>query len=101
MENLMTALTELIIQIVVLLVGTATIYVSKKAIPFIEAKKQKDTLGIIEMISWKVVEYVEDEFKGEAGKEKQSQAVRAVKKILNDKGISITEEEIRDRKSVV
>lgn len=94
MENLMTAFTELLIQILVILVGTFTMYVGKKVIPLIESKKQKDTLGIIELISWKVVGYVEDEFRGEAGKEKQKQAISAVMNILKDKGITITEEEI-------
>lgn len=94
MENLLTALTELLIQLVVIFAGAVIAYIGKKAVPYIEIKKQQDKLGIIELISWKVVEFVEYEFRGEAGAEKQRQAILAVITILEDKGIKITEEEI-------
>ncbi|AYP68609.1 holin [Exiguobacterium phage vB_EalM-132] len=95
MEAIVNMATSLAIEIVILIGGTLTAVVLSKLKSRLEVLKKADELGIVDLVTDRIVELVEVEFKGVKGTEKRDIAINRVIKILAEKGIHVSETEIR------
>lgn len=73
------------------LAGDALTKLSK----WLKSKESKDQLGVVDAVTDLVVNFVEKEFTGKAGQIKLSKAMEKSRDILAEKGIVISEEELR------
>lgn len=85
-----TVASELLTLLILALVG----FLLSKAEQYLDRLKKKDELGIIDMITDRVVEYAEAELKGAKGIEKRDFAVDKAIQILADKGIKVEKAEV-------
>lgn len=94
MQSLMDSLTSMAVEIVVVVVGAfasmALVAVKKQ----LDILKKKDELGIVDLITDRVVELIEVEFKGAHGTHKRDMAVKMAVNLLADKGIHVNEKEV-------
>lgn len=94
MEQLLNSLTEAAIELLVIIVGTLLSVVLHKAKTYLNTLKKKDELGIIDLVTDVAVDYAEKELKGRAGIQKRDYAIRHAIKILEEKGIKVSHEEV-------
>ncbi|MMZ43489.1 Phage holin protein [compost metagenome] len=94
MQNLIDAVANVAIEILVLLLLFLGSAVALKAKEWYQVVKQKDTLGILDLITDRAVEYADQELKGAKGLEKRQFALDYTKKILLGMGIKMTDEQI-------
>ena len=87
-------LVKTLVEILTIVCGLAISWVSYKAHQCFDSAKKKDTLGIIDVITDRAVEFAEVELKGSAGEEKRDYALECATKWLGQRGINITDAEI-------
>jgi hypothetical protein len=94
MQTLTNEVVGIGIQIIVLLVLGGLSVVVPKTVSFINNLKKKDTLGIIDVITNRAVQYADQELKGAKGIEKRDFALQHATKILGDYGIKVSQEQL-------
>jgi hypothetical protein len=94
MEQIFNSLTEAAVELLVILVGTLLSVALHKAKVYLNTLKKKDELGIIDLVTDVAVDYAEKELKGKAGIQKRDYAIRHSIKILEEKGIKVSREEV-------
>jgi Bacteriophage holin of superfamily 6 (Holin_LLH) len=94
MPQIIDAVISVAVEIIVVFVGALGIALLHKAKSYVDNLKKKDQLGIIDLVTDRVVEYAEAELKGKAGIEKRDFAVEKAIAILASKGIVVEKDEI-------
>lgn len=94
MQTLTNEVVGIGIQIIVLLVLGGLSVVVPKAVSFLNNAKKKDTLGIIDIITNRAVQYADQELKGAKGIEKRDFALEHATKILGEYGIKVSQEQL-------
>lgn len=94
METLLTTFTSTFVEIIVILVGAFALILANKARIYLDDAKKKDELGIIQLVTDRVVAYAEAELKGEAGIKKRNFAVQKAVDALESRGISVSHDDI-------
>lgn len=89
------AFSPLVITIVIVAFGILGSDALVKASAWLKSKANKDDLGVIDAVTDLVVNFVEKEFTGKAGQIKLSKALEMAREVLGEKGIHISEEELR------
>ena len=92
--EVMSAVVSVATEIIIVLLGALGLSVLDKARSYLKNLKKKDQLGIIDIVTDRVVEYADAELRGKAGIEKRDFAVKKAVEILNSKGIHVEEAEI-------
>lgn len=92
MEVITNALLEAVFTVVGILIAAAVSYFAPKLKRQLDILADKDNLGIIDSLVDKAVEFVEEEFKGESGKEKFDQAVKSASILIGRYGIEASNE---------
>lgn len=92
--SIISMLTELATEIIVIVVFALVAIVAAKGKTYLNTLRKKDELGIIDLITDRVVEYAEVELKGKKGIEKRDFAVDKAIEILNGKGIKVNRDEV-------
>lgn len=95
LEAISGPLVEYVISIVVIVIGAAVSYVAPKIKRWIKKKSDSDDLGIIDAITDRTVEFVENEFLGEEGEVKFEEATEQVAHMLQKYGIDASDDLIR------
>lgn len=93
-ETITSAIMPAIIELVTILIGIVVLYVINKGKKYLDILREKDTIGIIDLITDRVVEYVEVELKGEPGEIKRQYAVTKARQMLFEHGIVVCDDEI-------
>lgn len=94
METLINSGVSALVQVLVVLALAGICAVSSVALPWLRKLKQKDTLGIINIITDRAVEYAEQELKGAKGLEKRDFALKHATEILAKMGIKVSEDQL-------
>lgn len=94
MESLVSALTPVVSELFVVLVGALIAYLTKKISPVLNNAKKLREIEIIDRLTDTAVEFAEKEFSGELGKVKREKAVNLAIKLLAERGIVVSREEI-------
>jgi hypothetical protein len=94
MPEILDTVTELFVQMLVLVVGTLLALLANKAKLVLDGLRKKDEMGIIDLVTDRVAEYAQAELKGEPGKQKRDFAVARAIEILESKGIKVNEQEV-------
>lgn len=94
MEQLTNFVTEAGIEVVTIIVGALLSSLAVKLHSVLNQVKKKDQLGIIDVITDRVVEYTEAELRGSLGQQKRDFAVDKAIEILATKGIKVSREEV-------
>lgn len=89
------AFSPLVITIVIVAFGILGSDALVKASAWLRSKSNKDDLGVIDAVTDLAVNFIEKEFTGEAGQIKLSKALSMSREVLAEKGISISEDELR------
>jgi hypothetical protein len=89
-DQVVGAATEILVILVLSLLSVAGVKVKS----WLEKAKAKDTLGIIDIITDRAVEYANAELKGAKGKEKRDFALSHARSILAQYGIKVTDEQL-------
>lgn len=95
MEQVVDLVTKVSAEVIVILLGVALTFISKKAHSVLDTIKKKDQLGIIDSITDQAVDLAEAELKGVKGEEKLNYAIEKAVEILASKGITVSPVEIR------
>ena len=82
------------VEILTLVVLALASVVGVKIKKMVDKVREKDTLGIIDLITDRAVEYANAELKGAKGKEKRDFALSYAQKILAQYKINVTEEQL-------
>jgi len=90
----LTSITPMLIELITILIGIAVLYLMNIAKKYLNVLKEKDTIGIVDLVTDRVVEYVEAELKGEPGLIKRNYAITKAKQILYEHNIIVDEDEI-------
>lgn len=85
------SLFEILALVIGALLSVALVHLKKH----LQTLKKKDELGIVDIITDRVVELVEAELKGASGQDKLNKAIKMTSDILDDKGISVPVDVIR------
>jgi len=94
MAEMLETVTELLVQALVIIIGTLLAMVASKAKTYLDGLRKKDEMGIIDIVTDRVAEYAQVELKGEPGKQKRDFAVSRAIEILESKGIKVSEQEV-------
>ncbi len=94
MDVVLNTITQFAVELIVIIVGTLLSLALNKVKTYFNILKKKDELGIIDKVTDIVVELVESELKGVAGDKKRNYAVDKAVKILGEKGIKVSRDEI-------
>lgn len=94
MQELLSAVTSLAVELLVVIISTVALFVLNKVRDWLDKAKKKDELGILDIITDRVVEYAEAELKGAKGKEKRDFALKKAMKMLSDRGIHVSEDDV-------
>jgi Bacteriophage holin of superfamily 6 (Holin_LLH) len=94
MDLFTNAVTQLAAELITIIGFAILSYVGIKVKTVLKRVAQKDELGIIDAITDRAVEYAEAELKGAKGIEKRDFAVEKALKMLAEKGIKLSKEEV-------
>lgn len=94
MQEVINSLAGALIELLVIVLLSVVSALSVKAKAAYDKAKQKDTLGIIDIITDRAVEYAAKELKGAAGTEKRDFALQHATKILAGMGIKVSNEQL-------
>lgn len=95
MEVFTDTLLEAVFTVVGILIAAAVSYFVPKIKRQLNILADKDNLGIIDSLVDKAVEYVEEEFQGESGKEKFNQAAEGAALLISRYGIEASDDLIK------
>lgn len=93
-DSIMSAVTQLTSEVVIILLGALATYAARKAAPVLDRMKKVKEIEIVDKITDDIVEFVEKEFSGELGEEKRRIAAEKVVEILASKNIHVLEAEV-------
>jgi hypothetical protein len=94
MEQLLSSVTEFAVELLVIIVGTLLSVALHKVKSYLSTLKKKDELGIIDLVTDVAVDYAEKELRGKAGIQKRNYAIVHAIKILEEKNIRVSREEV-------
>jgi len=94
MQELISLVASVVIEVLVIAFLTLLSMAVYKGHDYLEKAKQKDTLGIIDLITDRAVEYIAKEFKGESGEAKRQKALEFTIRTLSAYGIAVSEEQL-------
>lgn len=94
MEPIINAITEGAVQIIVILMAAVVSYVAKQAGSYLKRAKKLKDIQILDKVSDDVVDYVQAQFTGAAGEEKQQIAAQKIAEVLNEQGVKVSETQI-------
>lgn len=95
MNDFLTRLLDIGVEAAVVLVGLALSLVLKKVHSYLDTLKEKDKVGIIDMVTDRAVDLVRAELSGASGAEKLAKATEYASKFLAEHGIRISADRLR------
>ena len=94
-QDLINQVLDIVIELLVIGVGLGLAYVGKLASAYLKTLREKDKLGIIDMLTDRAVELVQAELKGAEGEAKLIKATEYASKFLAEHGIHLSPERLR------
>ncbi|MNC45431.1 hypothetical protein D3C77_587870 [compost metagenome] len=94
-ETLQNEVASVVIQILTIVLLTAGSAVLGLIVPYVKKLKQKDTLGIIDIVTNRAVQLADKELKGKAGAEKFQYALELSSATLAEWGIKVSADQLK------
>jgi hypothetical protein len=90
-DTVVGSIFEILVLVIGSLLSVALVHLKKH----LQVLRKKDELGIVDVITDRVVELVEAEYKGANGVDKLNKAIKLTSDILDSKGINVSVDVIR------
>lgn len=94
MQEVLDSVLPVLVEILVVLIGTVGLMAVNKLRQYLDGLKKKDESGMVDFVTDRVVAYAQAELSGSTGGQKRRYAVTKAAEILASKGINVNEEEI-------